>query len=173
MKPLFIVDIDGTVCDSADFVSRLSVRFKTHVDFWTDEQVKLFMEEVSRRHVLPGAEVLKTMVLQGFCDVVFLTGRSEKIGKSRNLGRRLTTGWLCEKLGMPKDIPLFMRPPGDQRTPSTIKLDVFEHMVLPKYRKRSFVFLDDDTKALAVYAKHGLALKSPECWAALAHFLPE
>ncbi len=172
MKPLFVVDIDGTVCDSADFVSRLSARFKTHVDCWSDTQVKIFMEEVSRRHVLPGAEVLRTMLLQGLCDVVFLTGRSEKIGKSLKMGRRLTAAWLRNKFGMPRDIPLFMRPYDDMRSPSVIKLDVFERQVLPSNRKRHFVFLDDDTKALAAYAKHGLALKAPECWAALAHFLP-
>lgn len=173
MRPLFIVDIDGTVCDSADFVSRLSVRFHTHVDLWNDKQVRTFMEEVSKRRVLPGAEVLRILMLRGFCDVVFLTGRSEKIGKAPRLGRRLTTAWLHEKLDMPKSIPLFMRPPDDTRAPDIIKFDVFEQQILPKYRRRSFVFLDDDVKVLARYAKYGITLKSPECWSALSHHLPE
>jgi len=173
MKPLFIVDIDGTVCDSVGFVGRLSIRFRTHVDYWDDRQVRIFMEEVSKRRVLPGAEVLRVLMIQGICDVIFLTGRSERIGKAQKLGRRLTTSWLHSKFGMPRDIPLIMRPPGDMRAPSVIKCDVFEHQVLPYHRDRSFVFLDDDTKALALYSKHGLTLKSPECWAALSHFLPE
>lgn len=173
MKPLFIVDIDGTVCDSSDFVSRLSRKFRTHVDCWNDNHVRIFMEEVSKRRVLPGAEVLKIMLLRGVCDVIFLTGRSEKIGKAAKLGRRLTANWLHGKLGMPKDIPILMRPPGDMRVPSVIKCDVFERQVLAQNPDRVFVFLDDDEKALALYAKYGLTLKSPECWDALSHFLPE
>lgn len=173
MKPLFVVDIDGTVCDSADFVGRLSVRFRTHVDFWNSDQVRIFMEEASKRRVLPGAEVLRVLMLHDICDVVFLTGRSEKIGKAPKLGRRLTTAWLHEKLGMPRDIPLFMRPPDDKRAPDVIKFDVFERQVLKTHRRRAFVFLDDDPKVLRKYIKYGLALKSPECWEALSYHLPE
>lgn len=173
MRPLFIVDIDGTVCDSADFVDRLSVRFRTHVDCWNDEQVRIFMEEVSKRRVLPGAEVLRVLMLQGACDVIFLTGRSEKIGKALKFGRRLTTTWLHNKLEMPRDIALFMRPPDDMRAPSVIKYDVFKHKILPQHKNRTFVFLDDDKKVLAMYAKYGVTLKAPECWGALSHFLPE
>jgi hypothetical protein len=174
MKPLFIVDIDGTVCDSADFVGKLSKRFNTHVDCWDDKQVRLFMEEVSKRDVLPGAEILCLLMQRGLCDVIFLTGRSEKIGRSLKLGRRLTTLWLHNKLHMPKDVRLFMRPPGDLRAPDVIKFDVFQKQInstLPTLHRRPFlVFLDDDTKVLSRYASYGLTLKSPECWGALQHY---
>jgi hypothetical protein len=169
MKPLFIVDIDGTVCDSIDFVRSLSKRFRRHVDMWDDCQVRIFMEDVLGRQAVPGAEVLKAMLVRGSIDVVFLTGRSEKIGKSPRLGRRLTEKWLRSTLGMPKGIPLLMRPPGDTRTPDVIKFEVFERRVLPGNKRRNFVFLDDDIRILSKYASRGLALKSPECWAALSH----
>ena len=171
MKPLLVVDIDGTVCDSADFVGQLSKRFCTHVDCWDDKQVRLFMEEVTKREVLPGAEILSLLMRRGFCDVIFLTGRSEKIGRSLKLGRRLTTSWLHHKLQMPRDVRLFMRPPGDMRAPDVIKFDVFQKQIIPTLHRRPFfVFLDDDTKVLSRYASYGLTLKSPECWGALQHY---
>lgn len=167
MKPLFIVDIDGTVCDSSDLVSRLTKRFKTHLDFWNDDQVKIFMDQVAKKKPIPEALELTKFMLDGFCDVIFLTGRSEKVGRSLKLGRRVTTNWLSEKLGMPKDIPLFMRPPKDVRPSDVIKCDVFERMILPGNEKRTFIFLDDDIRVINRYKRYGLALRSPECWKAM------
>lgn len=174
MKPVLVVDIDGTVCDSAALIDKMSGRFHLCVGSWDDNQMLACLEEAGRQPVVPGAEVLLLLMCERLCDVVFLTGRSEGLGRSAKVGRRLTVEWLRGTFGVPsQDIRLFMRPKSDKRSNDVAKTDVFEQQVLPLYRRRSFVFLDDDTSVLSMYARHGLALRAPECWAALSHFLPE
>lgn len=172
MKPVLVVDIDGTVCDSSSLIDKMSGRFHALVDQWDDNQTLMCLEEAGRRPVVPGAEALLFLMREKLCDVVFLTGRAEGFGRSRMIGRRLTTDWLRGTLGVPsQDIKLFMRRRNDHRANDVVKSDVFLQQVLPLFRRRTFVFLDDDASTLAMYARHGLALRSPECWAALAHFL--
>lgn len=172
MKPIFVVDVDGTVCDSSALIDRMTGRFHRVVDSWDDSQMLTCLEEACGQPAVPGSEVLPALMRRGH-HVVFLTGRSEGLGDSADNGRRLTLGWLRDILGVPGDVELFMRPRNDSRGNAEAKLDMFERQVMPLYPYEPFVFLDDDTAVLAAYARHGLALKAPECWAALAHFLPE
>jgi hypothetical protein len=171
MKPIFIVDIDGTVCDSSALIDKTTGRYHAVVDSWDDKQMLACLEEACRQPVVSGAEVLSTLMRLGY-HAVFLTGRSEALCDSLG-GRRLTMEWLCGTFGMPEGVGLFMRPKNDNRGNAEAKLDVFERQVLPSHPHGNFVFLDDDMSVLAAYAKHGLVLKAPECWAALAHFLPK
>jgi len=172
MKPVFVVDIDGTVCDSLALIDKMSDRFHMCVDLWDDAQMLVFLEEAGHQPVVPGAEVLSVLMREKFCDVVFLTGRAEGLGRSRKIGRRLTMEWLCRIFGTPlQDIRLFMRCRNDRRSNDVAKTDVFERQIRPLFGRRMFVFLDDDTSVLAMYARHGFALKSPECWNALSYYL--
>jgi len=166
MKPLFIVDIDGTVCDSA-----AAFRQASHipVDDWGDAELGMFFREFAIHcGVVPGAGILPGLLASGKCDVVFLTGRSERIGRTR-IGLTVTRAWLGKVFGMPKYVPLLMRPHRDDRPTHEVKHGVFRKEVLPSFRRRLFVFLDDDPDVLKLYSKHGIALKAPECWAALSH----
>lgn len=173
MKYVFVVDIDGTVCDSSAIIDQMTGRFHKTIDSWDDGQMLACIEEACRQPVVSGAEVLPLLIQSGRCDVVFLTGRAEGLGESPDISRRLTVEWLRGTFGMPENVPLFMRAKNDNRTNDLAKLDVFEQQVMPQHPYSAFVFLDDDTKVLAAYAKHGLTLKSPECWGALSHFLPK
>lgn len=172
MMPLFVVDVDGTVCDSSALIDKMTGRYHAVVDLWNEAQMLACLEEACRQPVVPGAEVLRALMRQGYL-AVFLTGRSESLEDSPDNGRRLTLEWLCGTLGMPVDIPLFMRPKNDNRSNAEVKFDMFERQVKPRCsRDSTFVFLDDDPSVLKVYAKYGLTLKAPECWGAMAHFLP-
>lgn len=173
MRPVLVVDIDGTVCDSSSLIEDMGGRFHLPVDLWDDGQMLMCLEEASRRPIVLGAEILLFLMRKKLCDVVFLTGRSEGLGRSRTVGRRLTMDWLCGTLKVPiQDIKLFMRRKNDRRTNSVVKTEIFVQQVLPLFRRRTFVFLDDDVSTLGAYAEFGLPLKSPECWSGLLYLLP-
>jgi hypothetical protein len=174
VRPVLVVDVDGTVCDSLAITDKLAGYFHAALNSWDDYQMLACLEEAGKQPIVPGAEVLPILMREGMCDVVFLTGRAEGLGRARKNGRRLTTDWLRGTLGIPAhDIRLFMRQKNDRRTNDVVKADVFIRQVLPLFKRRMFVFLDDDASVLTMYTRHGLALKSPECWAALSYLLPK
>ena len=158
MKPLFIVDIDGTICDSADLVFQLNCKFKTYVDNWNDLQRCEFLEKSLECLPIKGSEILNFLG-----DIIFLTGRSEQIGSLS--GRKITSKWL-KKAGF-RNAELFMRQPNDRRSADIMKVEIFVNKIQPSYSHKDFVFLDDDLNVLRHYAEHGLSLKSPQCWQAM------
>ena len=159
---VLVVDIDGTVADTQPRIRDICERHHVTVDEWGEKHVNDFLAPgmIAKDVPFPKAKVLTRMMAVGTADVVFLTGRSER-------GRAETVAWLSQHLGMPKDIPLFMREDDDKRPTVACKMDIFKRKVIPRYRGRLFVFLDDDEELLKRYAEKGVALLAPDCWQTL------
>lgn len=159
MNVIFVVDIDGTVCDSNKRMLEIIAKYGMEEN-WSQETIDDFLTEdkIMADEVIPGAERLLDLAIRCKAKVVFLTGRNEC---ARNLTRR----WLLVKMGVSDDIPLFMRPIYRKNGHTAdCKEEVFCSEVLAKNPDATFIFFEDDEATALRYAKYGLVLKSPECW---------
>jgi hypothetical protein len=165
-KLVAIVDIDGTLIDSLPRLRRFALARRQLAGgqgVWTQAQVDEFLGLANSDADLPfpgASEGMKRILESGLFEPVILTGRTE-------LAREHTRRLLARKLGVPLSIPLFMRSASDNRATEVCKPDLFVTHVLPRYGG-PFVFFEDEERTLAEFAKHGLALKAPECWNVLA-----
>ena len=118
MSVIFVIDIDGTVCDSIGRVKEICKNagktptndIDTNIDLdleniWTDEVMKEFLREenIMKDEVILGAEKILEIAHRCRATPFFLTGRNE-------YARKATRKWLSVKLGVPNNIPLIMRP---------------------------------------------------------------
>jgi acid phosphatase class B len=161
MTTVFVVDIDGTVCDSIQRI-RDTVAVHGPVETWTDEVVEEFLsdENILNDKVIPGSERLFELSEKCHAHIVFLTGRNDS-------KRESTRKWLTEVFKAPKHTPLLMRP-YDSRGGWTA--DCKEQLFLTElYNKvaNTFIFFEDEEDTIKRYKKYGLVLKSPECWKAI------
>ena len=172
ISTVFVFDIDGTVCDSMPRVKKICEKHGLFPDDhlnnvnWTDGLIEdLFPNEetVMLDPVIPGSDtVIKKL---NYNSLVFLTAREE-------MHRDLTRKWLSHKLGICGDVPLLMKPDGEDRGRSTIyKKKMFKRKVYHRYGGNSFVFFDDDVNTLKMYSQFGMAFKAPECWNIMGHML--
>ena len=158
-KTVFVVDIDGTVCDSIGRVVEMTGSKRPEEEgIWTDEIMKEFLkkENIMSDKVLPGSEIIFKMRDVMEADMIFLTGRSE-------FARDSTRLWLKKKLKIDDAIPLFMRPFDERKGFTALcKEKMFLDNVYEKGTK--YIFFEDDVETGRKYSKFGLVLKSPECW---------
>lgn len=158
---LFIIDIDGTVADSRARLNKIVEKYGND-DEWPDRAINEFLtpEALISDKVMPGSEGLLDLISLCGAKPIFLTGRSE-------LGREVTRKWLIEKLNVPEEVPLFMRPLKVKGSTPDCKEQMFLNNVKNKYPNSMFIFLEDDLDVADRYCKYGLVLKSPECWGAI------
>jgi hypothetical protein len=159
MGIVFVVDIDGTVCDSKERMAEIIGKYGEEED-WTQQTIDEFLTpgKLMMDKVMLGAEKLFDLAKLCRGSIVFLTGRNE-------CARLLTRKWLSEVLGAPDDVPLVMRPLHWQNGHTAdCKEEMFRLKVLPSYPNSTFIFFEDDKNTILKYAKYGLVLKSPACW---------
>lgn len=165
MSVIFVIDIDGTVCDSIPRVKAICNRFGVDEDnldsVWTDETMEEFLREenIMGDDVVPGAE--KVLELAAKCNAVpfFLTGRNE-------YARQATRKWLSVKLGVGTNIPLLMRPHHMQKGyTADCKEQIFkEELFSLGGPLATYIFFEDHEETAKRYSKYGLVLKAPDCW---------
>lgn len=160
MNLIFVVDIDGTICDS---MARIDAITKKHnldnIGLWTKEHVDEFTNAIGIKsdELIDGAEILPQLARACGAKLMFLTGRSSR-------SREATAAWLKFKLNIFDTVPLIMREDDDMSGPAECKINIFKNTILKMYPDSSFVFFDDDEELLLKYSEFGLALKAPECW---------
>jgi len=159
MGVIFVVDIDGTVCNSNKRMLEIIAKYGVEEN-WSQETIDDFLteEKIMADEVMPGAEKLLDLAIRCKAKIVFLTGRNE-------CARNLTRKWLSAKMDVSDDVPLLMRPL-DKKNGHTAdcKEEMFCSEVLAKNPDATFIFFEDDETTALRYAKYGLVLKSPKCW---------
>jgi hypothetical protein len=165
MNIFFIVDIDGTICDSmgrvVEMCNKANLSFSSeNVEkiFSSDDCKHFFSEEIIMGDaVIPGAEKLLSMRNRFNANLVFLTGRDEKF-------RKETTRWLNEKFGA-TSYSLYMRPSTHSRMAiPEYKERVFIEEIYKNNKTKYFVFFDDDSRVLELYGRFGVIFQAPGCW---------
>jgi phosphoglycolate phosphatase-like HAD superfamily hydrolase len=134
MKPIVIVDIDGTIAD---------VRHRLHhIKVGPKKNWKAFFEAMD--HDTPIPEIIKQVhELEKEHDIIVVTGRPEHY-------RARTEKWLADN-GI-RYLKLFMRPDGDHRPDYTVKEEV-----LRDYPKGRIVLaLDDRRPVCDMWEKNGI-----------------
>ena len=163
---IFIVDIDGTVCDSIPRVKRMCERagceytWQNLDQLWSKEHLREFFndEEIKKDTVIPGSEKIFKLIKKCGAHLVFLTGRNDSF-------RAVTSKWLVDNLGVPKDVGLIMRTPEFEDVDmQSYKETVFLEKVYKNQPKSFYVFFDDDERIIPRYAKYGVVFKAPKCW---------
>jgi acid phosphatase class B len=168
MTTVFIVDIDGTICNSMPRVQKICETYNADVydnldDIWTKDVMEDFLKEenIMSDKVIKGAENLFNLADRCNAVVRFLTGRSE-------YGRRATRKWLTKIYGASPHTPLIMRPKHMKGVPTPeCKEQLFRELYYYKKPEDTYIFFEDETETAKRYSRYGLVLKSPECWAVL------
>jgi hypothetical protein len=159
MSVIFVVDIDGTVCNSNERILEIIAKYGTE-ESWSQETIDDFLteEKIMADEIIPGAEKLLDLATLCRASIIFLTGRNE-------CARKLTRQWLFAKMGVTDSTPLLMRPL-HRRNGHTAdcKEEMFCSEVLSKNPDATFIFFEDDETTALKYSKYGLVLKSPKCW---------
>jgi hypothetical protein len=136
-----IVDIDGTLYNDT------TVWPLPHIDNmtaqqWTDLEVRLQYGPPN----LWCIELVRCFSKQGY-DIVFLTGRSERL-------RHATAQWLANIVPLYCEYELLMRPDKDARPDWMIKKEIYVQRILPKY---DILFaLDDRSSIINMWRAIGL-----------------
>lgn len=166
----FIVDIDGTVCDSMGRVNELytcmNINPLDHDEVqkvWQSDNIKDFFDEgcVKFDKIIPGSDKLLKLRDKFNAHLVFLTGRNNKF-------RDVTLNWLVDNFQVPRDVCLIMRTPEyDDMNMQEYKEKVFLEKLYGRHSKAHFIFFDDDKKVIPLYAKYGIVFESPKCWEAI------
>jgi hypothetical protein len=159
MSVIFIIDIDGTICDSLGRITNVADDIESP-DLWTDQTMKEFLSEenIMGDDIIPGSNLVFKLADICHASIIFLTGRND-------YARHATRKWLTEIFRVPPDIPLIMRPyaeKGDYAAECKEKL--FLKHVYSLHPDATFIFFEDEHDTAERYAKYGLVLKSPGCW---------
>lgn len=159
-KTIYIVDIDGTICDSIPRgleINRELGVIGDNIDIsWDDDTMKLFMKDDFG--VVEGAHKLKDIIFNGL--LIFLTGRNRKY-------HNITKKWIIEKFGVNNPI-LFTRPDEDRKMPvADGKEKLFLESVFSINSLANYIFFEDNDEVIKRWRKYGMALKAPECWSIL------
>ena len=165
---IFICDLDMTVINSKNRIQEICEMTGKNEYDWGDDEFELFsdIESIKKDDIVEGAEIITQIARNSGAKLIFLTGRSERARKASRI-------WLQYKLNIYDSVPLLMRENNDKRLSHITKYEVFQNVVLRMYPDASFMFFDDDERLLPLYANHGVALKSPECWKALGSSFKE
>lgn len=175
----FVVDLDGTICDSIPRVKAIcekaGVDRKSDLDkVWTPEQMEEFLSEenVLNDGVIKGSEKIFEFADKVGATIVFLTGRSD-------FCRPATEKWILKNFGeRGAKAELLMRPPHLKgKCTADAKESIFlewrdapwkqSKCVLGQMGPDHFIFFEDQREVVEKYSKHGLVLCSPECWSAI------
>ena len=161
MSIIFVVDIDGTICDS---LSRINDIDKDHIgeaNYWTPDKIKDFLsyENTIKDKVIVGAEKLFDIAKICSASVIFMTGRNE-------FAKEATRKWLTDVFKAPSEIPLIMRLKSqDGMSTAECKEQLFLQKIYNP--DNIFIFFEDEERAIETLSKYGLVLKAPECWEVL------
>jgi len=136
-RPVIIVDLDGTLCNTDHRQHHLE---KTPKDW------KNFFAGIPNDPVVKIVEYFIDQ-MGGHNEIVFLTGRMQKF-------RNVTKDWL-ENLAL-DEIELHMRTDDDFRPDTIVKQELYEKFILP--RKVALV-LEDRTSVVKMWRSLGL-----KCW---------
>jgi len=163
MSVVFVVDIDGTICDSLSRVKEIAKLKSSGPDLWTDETMAEFLSEENllKDKIMPGSEIIFKLAERCHASIVFLTGRND-------YAREATRKWLTDVFKAPNTIPLIMRP---YKQKGDFTADCKEGLFL-KYLyspASTFIFFEDEVETANRYSKYGLVLKSPDCWKAIGN----
>jgi len=159
MSVIFVIDIDGTTCDSLGRIAGVASDIGSP-DLWTDQTMKEFLSEenIMGDEVMPGSRVVFKLANICHASIIFLTGRND-------YARDATRRWLTHIFRAPPDIPLIMRPYAQKSDyTAECKENLFLKHVYSLHPDATFIFFEDEDDTAARYAKYGLVLKSPECW---------
>ena len=166
MGLILICDIDGTVADTIERVNMIIKKFNIADRCWGEEEINEFTrpEYIKTDELIGESKKLPELARRCKAKLIFLTGRS-------NRSRNATRIWLKNKLDIFDSVPLLMRDENDFSDPEVCKKKIFTDVVLKMYSDASFIFFDDDEKALKMYSEFGIALKAPECWNNIRFFM--
>ena len=157
MKTVFVIDIDGTLCDSAN---RYREAFNKHQNL--SDALKDFFDGVQNDPPIRHSDLIFKLAEISKAEMVILTGRSR-------FSYRLTRKWLLS-FGFPKDIQIFMRPYVKRHlSPADAKESIFLEHIFKK--KVNYVFFEDEEEVCSRYTKYGTVMKSPGCWSVLKSIL--
>lgn len=158
---IFIVDIDGTICDSLDRAGKIVELESSSPELLTNEIIAEFLSEenVLKDKIIPKSEILFKLAERCNALIFFLTGRSD-------FAHNVTRKWLTEIFKAPIDIPLIMRPVSEKiSTVTDYKERTFLKYIYPL--DSTFIFFEDHEETIKRYSKYGFVLKAPECWGIL------
>jgi hypothetical protein len=156
-------DIDGTVADNAHREGFLQGGKKDWDAFYDPARILQDRPMWGALRVL--THILATPHF--FSTFIFLTGRPERT-------REVTNAWFRQHFGIQTRTLetfgaavahrpfLIMRGDTDRRRAYVYKEDAITKIV-----DRPKLFIDDDLRNQAMYSRHGIFLKAPECWEVL------
>lgn len=166
MNLYFIVDLDGTICNSIPRIKKMCETFgiSSEADLdqeWTSEQMMEFLSEQNlvQDEVVVGAERLFNMARKVGAEVVFLTGRNE-------YARKGTEKWLEKHFGEEALLCKLLMRSIDRcgEYSPLVKEDVFLDFRDSLASPSRFIFFEDQQDTAQRYSKYGLVLMSPKCW---------
>jgi len=160
MSTVFVIDIDGTICDSIDRVKEIWRIKENEPDAWTDDLMREFLSEENLMNdsIVPGSEIVLELAKKCNASPFFLTGRND-------YAREPTRKWLTKIFKAPEETPLIMRPYDQKGVPTAqCKEGLFKKFLYSIYPNHTYIFFEDEDDTAKQYAKYGLVLRSPECW---------
>lgn len=129
MKPVILVDIDGTIALRGD-------RSPHDHDQAMEDAVNW-----------PIVRLCDALYMSGVYDIVVMSGRDDKY-------RDITEYWLDQAHGiLPYRLELLMRPRGDNRADEIVKWEMFYSS---HYARYTWLVLDDRNKVVAMWRANGL-----------------
>ena len=174
MKTIFIIDIDGTICDTTERAKKMCEKFygKSYDDLdsnienhkWSLKDMEEFLSEenIMKDKVVKGAENIMELSVKCNAKPIFLTGRHD-------FCENATRKWLSVNLGVPNNVLLLTRPFYMYKyNTADCKEEVFrEEVFYTENRDTSYIFFEDNPETIKRYSRYGLVLKAPECWSVI------
>jgi HAD superfamily, subfamily IIIB (Acid phosphatase) len=158
MPTVCIIDIDTTLANTDHRATHLVTGPDGKI---TQESWDAFLHpealvlDPPQKHAL---DVLNWMRAHGY-EVVFLTGRGEKL-------RSATEAWLSTHMGWTVEESLYMRGQLLEGVPaSAYKERMFVGHIKPSWPDSTqFLFFEDDPHVLPMFKKYGLVFQCPQAW---------
>lgn len=144
--PAIIVDIDGTVADTAHRKHYVALKPKNFPAF--------FAAAVDDPPILPVIRAAVAMKAVGAA-LVFCSGRPEKEGDLDV--RKLTEDWLDEHVNYVRGLKydaLYMRKAGDYRPDDIVKEELLDQIIADGYAPE--LVFDDRNRVVAMWRRRGL-----------------
>lgn len=148
-----ILDIDGTLADATHRAHFLKEKIPNWDAFFDPQNV-------FKDPPIDKAKAAVTHLQEQKYGITVITGRVEAL-------RDTTTRWLLEHFGLAvDDDSLLMRPMSNMLSAREYKAQQMQQILagLKAVGERSFLFIDDDERALQIYSVEGIALRAPQCW---------
>lgn len=163
---VFVLDIDGTVCDSIERVKKMcedaEVEYscKNADQLWSNNLTRKFFDEkeIAKDKAIEESLKVFTLIKKLNAKYLFLTARNEHFKKH-------TLNWLVDNLGVPESVSLIMRTEELESVSSPdFKEKVFLEQVYNNNPDAFYLFFDDDSRVIERFSKYGLAFLAPDCW---------